>query len=199
MADEFLRFDFSAFAKMADRIGVARQQLPFALSRALNESAFATRQELITDWPKHVTAKNPSFVGWALGVRKATKTNLSIEINDERAGGRTLLKGLADGGQHTGQGRLAVPVANQRRGARGIVPSQRPRNLKHAFRKGDAVYEVVGKGKRKRLRLAYVLKSSVVVPRRVPLRQTFKEVMTREMQQRAPRLMLEAMKTAIRK
>ncbi|MDT3382514.1 hypothetical protein RNI52_34630 [Labrys neptuniae] len=199
MADEILTFDFSSFERMAKKLEVARQQLPFAIATAMNQSAFATRSELIQDWPKHVTAKNPSFVGWAFGVRKATKTNLSIEINDERAGGRTLLKGLADGGQHTSQGRLAVPVAGQRRGARGIVPSQRPRALKQAFKKGDVIYEVVGKGKRKRLRLAYVLKPSVVVPKRVPFRQVFEDTMRREMAQRVPVAMLQAMKTAIRR
>ncbi|MBP0578997.1 hypothetical protein J8I29_06750 [Labrys sp. LIt4] len=199
MSDEFLKFDFSAFQKMADRLKVAEQQLPFALSRALNESAFVARSTLIDDWPGRVESKNSRFLGWALGVEKATKHNLTVTISDERAGGRTLLKGLADGGTHTGQGRLAVPVAGQRRGARGIVPSQRPRNLKQAFRRGDAVYAVIGKGSKKRLKLMYVLKPSVAVPKRVPFRQTFNEVMTREMQQRAPRLMLEAMRTAIRK
>ncbi|PRH85356.1 hypothetical protein C5L14_23230 [Labrys okinawensis] len=199
MADEFLKFDFSAFQKMAAKLKVAEQQLPFALSRALNESAFVARSTMVDDWPGRVQSKNSRFLGWALGVKKATKNDLTVTISDERAGGRTLLKQLADGGTHTGQGRLAVPVAGQRRGARGIVPSQRPRNLKQAFRKGDVIYEVVGKGKRKRLRLAYVLKSSVTVPKRVPFRETFNEVMKREMAVRAPRLMLEAMKTAIRR
>ena len=200
MAEPILKFDFSRFQRTADRLGVAAQQLPYAFSRAMNQSAFAARQDLISAWPQYVQSKNPGFIRWASGVEPAIKSDLTVRITDARAAGKELLQPLVDGGPDNAQGsRLAVPVSGQRRGARAILPSQWPRNIKGAFRKGDAIYTVVGKGRNKRVKLLYVLKSSVPVPKQVPFRQIFADNMTREMQQRAPAAKLDAMKTAPKK
>lgn len=196
-----LKFDFSAFEKMADRLKVAEQQIPFAISKAMNASAFATRQELVNDtWPRHVSVHNKNFARASLRVEPASKSDLQVRITDSGTGGRSLMGALADGGSKTaGGGALAVPVAGQRRGARGIVPSQRPRNLKKAFKKGDAIYEIVGRGKKKRLKLAYILKPSVNLPKTVPLHEDFARSMRQEMEVRVPQAMLDAMKTALRR
>ena len=194
-----LTFDMSSFERMAKKIGVAQQQLPFALSRSLNESAFATRSALIQDWPKHVTARNPSFIGWALGVRKSTKADLSVTINDERAQGRGHLALHADGGMKPAKGRLAIPGRNVKWGRHGVVSTQRPKNLKNKFVKNGKIYVVTGRGKRKTIKRMYVLASSARIKKDVPLRETFRASMIREMNERAPRLMLEAMRTAIRR
>ncbi|CAM5771956.1 hypothetical protein LMIY3S_03682 [Labrys miyagiensis] len=201
MADATLKFDLSAFEKMAESMDVAQRQLPFALSRALNQSAFATRDRLINEtWPSHVTERNKSFIRWALGIEPATKSELTVRITDKRAQGRGNIALHADSGTKTVErGNVAVPVAGQRLGPRGIVPSQRPRNVKRSFKKGDAIYAITGKGKNKRLKLLYVLKSSVKIPKDVPMREDFRRSMIAEMQVRAPAAMLDAMKTAVRK
>ncbi len=82
---------------------------------------------------------------------------------------------------------------------RGVIPSQRPRSLKKSFKKGDAVYEIVGRGKRKKLKLRYVLKKSTPIKKDVPLRETFERRMRTEMERRVTEAMLDAMKTALRK
>ncbi|PRH86920.1 hypothetical protein C5L14_16675 [Labrys okinawensis] len=199
MSDEILKFDFSSFHRMADRLGVAAKQLPYALSRALNESAFASRSAIIQEWPSHVKAKNPAFIGWALGVEKSNKHNLRVAITDARSQGRGHLFLHATGGTKSSRGRLAIPSLNVRRGRTGVVSGQRPKNLRRSFRRGDVVYAVTGRGKRKKLKLMYTLKTGAQIKKDMPFFEIFRETMTREMQQRAPKAMLEAMKTAIRK
>ena len=199
MSDGILKFDFSSFHRMADRLGVAAKQLPFALANALNQSAFATRSSLIQEWPQHVKARNPAFIGWALGVRKASRGNLTVVISDERSQGRGHLFLHAKGGAKPARGRLAIPSMNVRRGRTGVVSGQRPKNLRRSFRRGDVVYAVTGRGKRKKLKLMYTLKTGAQIKKDMPFFEIFRETMTREMMQRAPKAMLEAMRTAIRK
>lgn len=194
-----LTFDFSSFERMARNIGVASNQLPYALSNALNSSAFATRQELIQDWPKHVEAKNPSFIGWALGVEKASKSNLTVRITDARAHGRGHLALHADGGAKPTRGRLAIPSSNVKWGRHGVVAGQRPKNIKKKFVRNGKLYAVVGRGKKKTAKLMYVLARGARIKRDVPFRETFAAAMRREMMQNAPRAMAQAMKTAIRR
>ncbi|TWB19503.1 hypothetical protein FBZ99_101276 [Rhizobium sp. ERR 1071] len=200
MAD-LVKIDTSAFERAASRLSATPKQMAFGISKALNQSAFATREVLINQtWPQHVTMRNKSFIKWALGVETSTKTDLSIAITDKRANGRGNISLHADGGNKSVErGAVAVPVAGQRIGSRGVVASQRPRNVKGAFRKGDAVYAPVGKGKRRHLKLLYVLKASVKIPKAVPMHEDFKRVMTEQMQMRTQAAMLDAIKGAIRK
>ncbi len=77
------------------------------------------------------------------------------------------------------------------------VPSQRARALKRAFKKGDAIFGVIGRGKRKRL--AFILKPSVNIPKQGPMHEEFARSMKAEMEVRVPQAMLDAMKTALRR
>ena len=199
MSNEILTFDFSSFKRMADRIGVAAQQVPYALATSLNQSAFQAREDIVGMWPSAVNVRNKAFLGWALRVVPATKTNLRVEINDHRADGRGNLKLHADGGIRTTRGRLAIPSLNVRRGSHGVVKGQRPVNLKDKFQRGDILYARIGKGKRRKLKLMFTLKGSAPIKKDVPFRETFEASMRREMAQRAPAAMLKAMRTAIRK
>ncbi len=149
-----LKFDFSAFERGAKQVDLAANQMPFAVSRALNQSAFATRKDLVDFRPSHVDMHNKRFARTSLRVEPSSKTNLQVTITGTGTGGRSFLGALADGGTRTASGgNLAAPVGGQRRGAHGVVPSQWPRALKRAFKKGDAIFKVVERGKRKRLKL----------------------------------------------
>jgi hypothetical protein len=68
---------------------LARDQMPFAISRAMNDAVKATRNKLITQTcPTHMHVRNPSFIRWALNVKYATKRGPTVEITDEKAQGR---------------------------------------------------------------------------------------------------------------
>ena len=107
---------------------------------------------------------------------------------------------LADGGSKTDSGgRLAIPVAGQGHGAHGVVQSQRPRALKTAFKKGDAIHGVISKGRKQKLELAFILKPSVNLPKQVPMREDFARSTKAEMEVRVPQAILDAMTTALQR
>jgi hypothetical protein len=65
-----LKLDLSDFTRAAVAFGrLQRDQMAFAISRAMNDAVKATRNHIITDtWPTHVHVRNPGFVRWALNV-----------------------------------------------------------------------------------------------------------------------------------
>lgn len=189
-------FDMREFERAARSMDAALDQVPFALSQAMNDAVKVARREITTNtWPRSVRVRNRSFISAALRMEFADKRNLRVAIKDVL--GRASLNLHAYGGTKTGRGRLAVPntpIARQR-GARGIPHDLKPRNLRNSFVRGDAIYQRVGKGVSKGLRLAYVLKSSVPIDRDVPFVQAFHDVMLREVRRSFPQRMAAAMTT----
>ena len=57
-----IEFDFADLEAAAVRIGASADQIPYALSLALNRAADVTRNLLIrTTWPQHVQQRNGGF------------------------------------------------------------------------------------------------------------------------------------------
>lgn len=194
-----LKFDLSDFEKQARALEAAQDQVPFALSLALNDAAFNARTVLIQKtWPEHVTVRNKSFMNAALRVVKSDKHNLRVEIFDRL--GRANLKAHADGGtiRPVKAQTLAVPPPGLfKRGPRGIPPNKRPRAIiantpKRALRiTARGIY--VGKGGR--LQLMYAFKPSVNQPADVPFREDFRTAMLEGVRTAFPAAMARAMRT----
>ena len=100
----------------------------------------------------------------------------------------------AKGGRRVPHGgsSLAVPLSSVPKGSRGVPARLRPKNLKTAVRKGDALYS---KDKKGRLRLLYVLKKSTNIPKRVPFYEDFLTSMQREIVRTLPMAVAKAMAT----
>ena len=113
------------------------------------------------------------------------------------AGNRAHLKLHDKGGVKQAQGNLAIPDRKilSRRGAKGMTPSLRPGALANSFRKGDVIYQRIGKGKRAKVRLLYTLKASAAIKADVPFSHDFAIVMRREMKARFAANMAKAMKS----
>jgi len=213
-----IEFDLSALEKRAMKIvGAAEDQVPFALSLALNKAADVTRGLLIQQtWPQHVHVRNTSFLTASLTTKdaRASKTQLDVEIYDKLDRGHLRLHAI--GGQRTPHGgsNLAVPSSERiTRTSMGVPKAQRPRVLKNAFVKGDVVYQRIpapkagrryvfrGAGQAlipvrgARLRLMYVLKPQTTVPRAVPFYEDFEASMLRELTAAIPDAMRYAMAT----
>jgi hypothetical protein len=78
-----IKLDLSQFADAAKRMGAAVDQTPYALSRALNDAAFATRERLIhSTWPEHVKQRRSNFPGAVLRVERSNKIDLTVTIRD---------------------------------------------------------------------------------------------------------------------
>jgi hypothetical protein len=174
-----------------------RDQIPYALSLALNQAAENTRQVLIQDtWPNAIDQHNTGFIRASLlrGPR-ATKNDLQVSIYD--ALGRGHLKELALGGVHTpkSRARLAVPTQNVTRTSHGAPTQQKPVNLTNSFvvdrGRGPVLYQKQGK----RLKLMYVLKTSVPIPAMVPFFEDFKTSMETDLYASLPAAMTRAILT----
>jgi hypothetical protein len=194
-----LKMDVSAFQREADWLKGAQDQVPYALSLALNEAVAKTREHLITIWPHRVNARNKSFIHYALrrGPR-ATKTNLRVEIYDQT--GKAFMARLEHGGTHQARGsNLAIPSGNVRIGAKGVSDRQKPRNLVNAFVSNKngraAIYQRVGKGKKQRIKLMYLLKPSVQVPKKLSFHEDFVISMREEAMRSFAPAMAKAMRT----
>lgn len=179
-------------------MGGALDQLPYAISQAMNASlGFAkTYIEEIT-WPSAVEVRNPRFIKQVWRREFATRHKLRAVLYDRL--GRVNLKLLAKGGTkrpRTG-GSLAIPEAKvrARRGSKGVPKNLRPGNLGRSFRDGDVIYQEIGRGKKRRLRLMYVIKPTANVRAMVPLEIDFANAFIRSLSVAFPMAVRKAMAT----
>lgn len=219
-----LRFDMSAFEQAARDLEAAADQIPFALSRALNDGADQTREHLIAEtWPRGVKVRNQNFIRAALTTagQRATKSNLSVTIYDKL--GRASLSLHDTGGVKQGRGRLAIPGPNIRLGARGVAAGSRPLALKNTFvtdgrranphLKQGALYQRQGAyraagtvisrtGKKRKtaadfrtLKLMYVLRPAVTIKPTVHFHADFERLMPEAVRKAFPIRLQEAMRS----
>lgn len=190
-----IKIDLTEVEKIATGLGAASDQLPFIMSLALNKAAFAARKELVSStWPRSIVQRNKSFINAALRVRTSTKNDLSVEVFDYL--GRAQLLRHAKGGTKLPKGRnLAIPSRNIKLGPKGVPVSKRPRNLKNSFVRNNKIFQVVGKGKTRRVKLVYFLRPSVRVPKDVPFYEDFQKTIRRELENNLPQAVVRAMST----
>lgn len=189
-----LKLDLSEFDRMARQVNGAIDQVPFALTTALNEAAKVTRQhEAEVVWPGHVTVRNRNFMKAALSTEFASKRSLRVSIYDRL--GRAHLKLHDKGGTKRARGKLAIPTAEVKRNSRGVSARQRPSALPNSFRQGDSIYQRYGSKKGKRIRRMYSLVSSAGIKADVPFSSEFARVMAAQVRNRFAPAMLKAMRT----
>jgi hypothetical protein len=207
-----LQLDMRAFEQRAREIAGAVDQLPFVISRSLNEAAEKTRDHLANQtWPSSVQARDKNFMKAALSTKgaRATKEVFRVTIFDKLDRGHLALHD--QGGTKAAKGRLAIPlpVVKGKRGSKGVPKGLRPTALPNSFRKGDVIYQRVGnytrKGKQKMSAFAgrdqrklvpvYVLKPSARIKHDVPFTVDFRHVMSREINAAFPSWMAKAMAT----
>lgn len=128
--------NLSTVTKALDAFG--KNQMPFAMSQALNDAAFEVRKDTIERvWPRSITQRNPAFMKAMLmpirGDNRATKRRLRSIVQNHPTGTRhkDYLQRLAVGGIKRPNGRsLAIPAEDMPIRARGGVTARnRPRNL----------------------------------------------------------------------
>ncbi|MEY9638758.1 hypothetical protein ABIF66_007012 [Bradyrhizobium japonicum] len=190
-----IEFDYDQLLQQAKSIEGVADQLPYALSLAMNRSADVTRNLLImSTWPTHVKQRNASFISASLTTRdaRASKQSLAVEIYDKLDRGNLQMQ--AKGGTRSPQGgsNLAVPASNVPKTSRGVPARLRPKNMQTAVRKGDVLY---AKDKKGRLRLLYVLKHQTKIPKRVPFYEDFAASMSRELERTIQLAVAKAMAT----
>ena len=197
-----LSFDFSTWERAARQLGADLEQVPFALSVALNDAVKATRLHLTDEtWPQHVQVRNRGFARAALRVQQyANKRNLTVVLgeNPDLQGRGNLGLQARGGTKQARRGKLAIPLPGTVvRTGRGVRASQRPaaiiaRTPKRALRVTPRGILV---GKNGRLELKYTLVQQARQPADVPLDADFAHYMERELRLSLPAAVARAMKT----
>ena len=192
--------------KAMDAFG--KSQMPFAVSKTLNDAAFSTRTHIIkSTMPRTFAMRNKQFGNAMFRVQKSTKKKLFARVFDRL--GREYMSRHTTGGTKTARGGdVAVPTKEIRRGARGVTKSRRPRQLlvggKRAFRQTiaksgqDAILQRRGK-KRYPLKVLYILEPSTKIKKTFKFYEEATKVATKTFQRRMIKNFKMAKKTAIRK
>jgi hypothetical protein len=188
--------DVGGLMKQAEKWGAAAEQMPYALSRALNDAVKDTREYLIDQtWPNNVEVRNNAFIGWALRINFSTKYNLEATIYDQSRGNVHLP--LHDqGGTKTAQGRFVIPTKAVTLTSRGARVDQRPDHMRNKVVIGNAIYQRQGRGKNRKLVKMYTLAHQVRQPADVPFTQDFQRVLTAKIDAYFLPRMVQAMATA---
>jgi hypothetical protein len=191
-----VKLDFSDFERKAAELSAAADQIPYSLSRALNQAAEDAQSVLIlSTWPKSVHVRNASFLRAALRRINSTKHNLQVEVFDQLHRGN--LQKHAIGGTKSPKGaHLAVPI-DVSLGSSGVRKSDRPaaliartpRRALRITRRGILV------GKVGRLHLKYALRSSIPIPADTPFYEDFETAMRNGMRTAFPVWLKKAMQT----
>ena len=191
-----LSFDMRDFERAADAVKATRDQLPFAISLALNKAAAATETRLAKDtWATHTANRNKGFFKYAMGLDPATKGRLHVSLYDQY--GRGKIKLHAKGGIAQAKGRFAVPTSAVRRTSHGVAANMRPSaiNPKRKVVKGGLIFQASGKGEHRKLTLLYKLTPNVRIEADVPLERDFARFMREEMVREFPLAVKRAMRT----
>jgi hypothetical protein len=192
-----LQFNTVDLERVAKRLNGAMDQVPFALSLALNQAVRETKQYLVEEtWPQHVTQRNARFINSALDYTTCHKDLLRVEIFDKL--GRAHLELHDKGGTKIGKRRLAIPPQGSvTRTSSGVRKSQRPAAIiastpRRALRI-TATGIFVGKGGR--LHLKFSLLPNAKQPADVPFAEDFRFMMTKLVAASFPAKMAKAMST----
>lgn len=142
-------------------------------------------------WPRSVNARNKSFAKWALTTKKARKNDLSIVLYDRAKRGNMQLQ--ARGGTKGARGNLAIPSSNVRRGAHGVVKSERPTAIKAVKINGNLF-----RRKKRGLELMYTLKPNAQIKARFPFYEDAGSAFMLAMHKAWPLALQQALLTARR-
>ena len=123
-----------------DCVNFFSDQVPYALSMALNDTAFGVRKQIVeVTFNRDFTVRNTTFpkLLWKVD-QKANKKKLQARVGQQTVGGKfhDYLERATTGGVKTPRGaNIAVPIDPASvRGAKGAVrKAEKPRNLKGSY------------------------------------------------------------------
>ncbi len=156
-------------AAMRDCVAFFGDQVPFAFARALTDSAFDVRRQIVeVTFNRDFEVRNKSFAKalWKVG-KKAKKSDLTAEVT--QALDRDFIERHTTGGTKTPRGSVvAIPINPKgMRGSKGAIKkSEKPRNLKNSYvRNVNGTLIVFEKKRGKESTAKYVLKKSAKIDR----------------------------------
>jgi hypothetical protein len=185
-------------AQVMANVKKIERQIPFAQSKAINDTAFKVRQQIVRHtYPDAFEVKNPRFISAVLRVEKSTKTKLEARVFDRL--GRDYLQRQAIGGTKLPRGNsIAVPgVQNTARTAGGAIrKSDRPRNVltrKDTFKTDKGIFQRRGK---QPIKMLYLLTPDANIPKRFPFYEDARRIVNDHFNANYRKALQQAMRTA---
>jgi hypothetical protein len=108
------------------------KQVPFATSQAINQTAKDVRKEIVTKtMPRDFKLRNRGFATQTMRIIFSKKNKLTAFVgNIANARFIDYLNLHVEGGTKTPRGNhIAIPTVHTKRGAKGVPPAKRPRQL----------------------------------------------------------------------
>jgi hypothetical protein len=193
-----LQLDMKAFEQAAKRLNAAADQVPYALSRAMNDAVRETRERLANEtWPTHVTVRSSTFMRRALQTVFSNKYNLTVIVYDALQHAN-LFQHAFGGVKRVSTRNIAIPLKNWvKYTAHGVSAVQLPRAIiantpKRALRITPTGIFV---GEAGRLRLRYKLQPTAQINADVPFQEDFIRFMREATEKAFPQRIAEAMAT----
>ncbi len=194
-----VNIDMREFSRVARKMGIfANDQLPYAISRSLNDTMFRDVRPQITGptWAKSFTVRNKGLARASMRVETASKGKLSAGVYD--ALGKADLAKHARGGVKTPKKKvLDIPVRSRvalhARGKRpwaSVVVKKTPKRALRMTSKGIFV------GEGGRLHLVYGFKASAALKKRFPFYEDFAMAARRGLATYFPRHIQAAVRSA---
>lgn len=196
-----IELDVDELIKKAEAWGAAADQMPYALSRALNATMDDARDYLVTHtWPEHVTVRNSNFIRRALTILYSDKHDLQAMIYENRDNVRSNAHlALHDkGGTKTAKGQFTIPTGNITLTSFGPRADEKPGHFKGVIL-GRTLYKRVkhGRGRHHTSTLVpmYRLARSVNQPADVPFTEDFQRIVRTKIDEYFLPYMTQAMAT----
>ena len=205
--------NLSTVTKALDAFG--KNQMPFAMSQALNDAAFEVRKDTIERvWPRSITQRNPAFMKAMLmpirGDNRATKRRLRSIVQNYQTGTRNkdYLQRLAVGGIKRPNGNnIAIPANDMPTRAKGgVTIGNRPRNIlnkpkvfKNRLPNGQEFIARRRTKKRYPLQMLYLLEPDGQVKKQFPFYEEAEKVGQRAFAQNFRKRFAQAKRTARRR
>jgi hypothetical protein len=200
-----INIDFREILQLSESLAISKDQLPFAISRSLNDALFATRRVLIEQlWPSSVEQKNPNFPRVVLHVNKASKQHLSGSIVENKETSVPLILHATGGTRPAPKGRWTIPLSWYRAGKetqhglskRAYASALIARTPKRALRitsKGIFI------GEHGKLKMVFAFSPTIKVPKDVRFYEVFEQEMRTRLNAALPGNLIAAMATRKKK
>lgn len=198
-----MRYDVTVDQKAVTKaLKGLESQMPFAMSKALNDVANDAQRSIQDGLSQHFTLRRPEFIRKTIKRERddfATKTKLEAVVRIDPK--RNMLAKFEDGGTKTpttGKA-IAIPTENVRRTKAQIIgQAQRPAWLiatGKGISYGGRLLLKKGRGRAARLLTGYVFKRSVRIPKSLGFVQTANTAVQRHWVQRAEAAVARALAT----
>lgn len=197
-----MKSNISAVTKAMDAFG--KNQIPYATSRALNDTAFAVRNQIVEKtYPQSFTVRNKRFASTMFRVGKSTRRKLVATVFDRL--GRDYMVDQAKGGIKKPRGNsIAIPTRNVKRLASGKVSkAKQPRNLlngkayKTKLKNGqEVIAQETGRGATKKQKVLYILEQTASIPKRFSFYEDGQRIAQRDFNKNFANWFREAKRTA---